>query len=256
MITAYLLTALMGVNAFDEAYDRGVESYRNGEYVRSAASFEQLVQEGIQTPEVFFNLGNSYFRQGRLAPAIVNYERALRLDPNFREARENLSMAVSKTSRGMSKPEPPEWEQSLFFWHFGISARTAMWGGAAAWALMWLLLALRRVRPWPYLRRGAAVACLAAVLLCSSYLVKSKPSHLAVALSNNTPVRYGTDERETVHFELFSGDRVEVEDHREGWTRVRTTDGKRGWVENGRLYFVGPPYAPGPSYKSVSGASG
>jgi hypothetical protein len=55
-------------------------------------------------------------------------------------------------------------------------------------------------------------------------------------------VRFGYRPAETVHFELYEGDRVRVDEEKNGWVRVETHDGERGWTEASGLYFVGPPY--------------
>ena len=69
-------------------------------------------------------------------------------------------------------------------------------------------------------------------------------SALAVASVDAAPVHYGTDESDTVRFELYDGDRVAVDQRRGGWARVTTSDGQRGWTRATNLIFVGPPYTP------------
>jgi tetratricopeptide (TPR) repeat protein len=240
-MTAFLL-AVLATTPYDTVYDRGVEAYRTGEFSRAASEFQQLVHEGVQTPDVFFNLGNARFRLGDMPGAIVNYERALRLDPNHRETRENLAMAVGNTRRALGKAQPDDWEQHLFFWHHTLSPGQAFGLAFLFWLATWALLALRRVRAFPYQRRLAAVCGLLALLLLGSYAVKQRSSDLAVTAVERASARYGNDERDAVHFELFAGDRVSVEARSNGWTRVQTPDGKRGWVRDEQLVFVGPPY--------------
>jgi hypothetical protein len=70
-----------------------------------------------------------------------------------------------------------------------------------------------------------------------------------VAAGETVPVHYGVGEEETVRFELHEGDRVSVDGQREGWVRVRTSSGERGWTPATSVYLVGPPYA---SYRQAA----
>lgn len=237
-----LLCAILGANAFDQTFSRGVEAYHQRSYEASVAAFEQLVDQGVANADVFYDLGNAYYRSGLLAPAIANYERALQLDPGRRNAQENLQRAVSQTERAMSRPQRPEWEQNLFFWHFGITRGTSLVIASSFWCLAWILLAVRLVRRWPYLRRGAAAALALAAIFGISWWSKAHPPSLAVAAEQRVPVRYGTRPDEMVRFELFAGDRVSVNERKDGWSLVETSKGERGWTEDNRLLFVGPPY--------------
>ncbi len=79
-------------------------------------------------------------------------------------------------------------------------------------------------------------------LFAASWWVKSNPQQLAVAVQRGVPVRYGVSDTETVHFELYEGDRVVVDRRDNGWARVETAGGDRGWARDEYLVFVGPPY--------------
>ena len=82
-----LITMLIAASAFDETFDRATDAYHAGDYPSAVVSLEQLVDQGVVEAPVFFNLGNAYYRQGMLAPAIANYERALQVEPGMAEAR-------------------------------------------------------------------------------------------------------------------------------------------------------------------------
>jgi hypothetical protein len=235
---------LLGASAFDNAFDEGVTAYRDGDFSTAIQHFETLAEQGVAEPEVFFNLGNAYYRTGQLGAAIASYERALQLDPGSEPILENLNRAVARTEASLPRPNPPDWEQAFFFWHGDLTGRGSLAIAAAAWCLAWVLFAVRFFRPWPYLRMGGVLLIAISLLLLGSWRVKSHPQSLAVAARDRVPVRYGRRAEETVRFQLFEGDRVRVDDRREGWVRVETFDGERGWTEANNLYFVGPPYEP------------
>jgi SH3-like domain-containing protein len=78
----------------------------------------------------------------------------------------------------------------------------------------------------------------------TSLVSKSRPLLLAVAAQPEVSVRTGANPADTVRYTLRPGDRVRVETESNGWLRVATVDGERGWAPKEAFVLVGPPYAP------------
>jgi len=242
MIGVMCMVFVLGAGAFDQAFHEANAAYGAGDYATAIQTYEQLIHESVIDPAVFYNLGNAYYRSGRLGPAIANYERALQLDPGFENAQLNLAKAVRDTQHRLAKPLPSEWEQSLLFWHYEVPLRLTLTLAALLWLAFWILLGIRQWRPLRYTGRLALILGLLALAFGGSAWVKSHPAMLAVANAEEVPVHYGTDAQETVRFKLYAGDRVVVDQRRNGWARVTTIDDERGWAQDKDLTFVGPPY--------------
>lgn len=127
-------------------------------------------------------------------------------------------------------------------WHDNWSPRAVYRLAMLCWLALWIVLALRLWRPNAHLTRAAIVLALAAAAFATSAYVKHHPPPLAVALRDDTPVRFGLGESQSTSFALMPGDRVVIDSRRDGWVRVRNVDGERGWVEESELAIVGPPY--------------
>lgn len=238
---------LVGANAYEDVFAGANAAYASNDFATAIRMYEQLVGESVVDPVVFFNLGDAYYRNGRLGPAIANYERALQLQPNFQSAWENLTTAIRDTKHRLSRPQPPDWQRSLLFWHYEVSRRTTNILAAVFWCGLWVVLGMRQWRPLRYTRRAAIIVAVFALAFGISAWDKAHPVAIAVANDDVVPVHYGTNENETVRFELYEGDRVTVDKRTSGWARVTTADGERGWAKDNSLVFVGPPYdAPPP----------
>lgn len=237
-----LMLVLGAGNALDQTFEEGVQAYERGDYAQSVGLFERVVRDGVVDAGVFYNLGNAYYRNGRMGPAIANYERALHLNPGMVDGRENLFRCLNETERRLSKPPPPKWEQALLFWDDSLSPPATYVLLGLCWTALWVLLGIRQYKRLPYLRRSAMVLAVLGVLLAASLWVKAHPPALAVASGPRVPVHYGMSEDETVRFELYEGDRVLVDRREKDWARVVTSDGERGWTRSHFLTFVGPPY--------------
>jgi len=240
-------------NAYDDTFNNANAAYNAGNYAAAIHMYEQLISESVVSPAVFFNLGNAYFRTGRLGLAIANYERALQLAPSFDGARENLANAVRCTKNHLARPRPPDWQEGLLFWHYNLSTRATDALAVSLWLMLWITLGIRQWRPLRYTRGIAVVTGVLAVVFLFSAWAKAHPEVIVVANADIVHVHYGTDENETVRFDLSEGDRATVDNRMNGWSRVSTADGERGWARDKDLVFVGPPYER-PAEASLSSA--
>ena len=241
-LCALISSLVLGASAFNDTFDRGVSAYENKDYVGAIEAFELLVSEQVVDPAVFHNLGNAYYRSGRLGPAIANYERALQVHPGYENAAENLEQCVRQTEHRLPRPMPSEWEQSLLFWHYRLRPATTRALAVVSWLAFWLILGVRQVRRIPYLGVCAIALGVLAVAFGGSAWAKAHPDSIAVAGVEKTSVYYGKDQTSTVRFELYEGDRVLVDQREDGWVRVGTVKGDRGWAREEAFAFVGPPY--------------
>lgn len=73
------------------------EAYRQGDYATAIEHYEAVLDKQCASAKLYYNLGNAYYRTDQMGLAILNYRRALRLDPSMTDARENLALAESRT---------------------------------------------------------------------------------------------------------------------------------------------------------------
>lgn len=237
-----VIAGVLGSAGHAEEFDRANLLFQQADYARAAEGYERLIAEGVAHPAVFYNLGNAYYRLGRLGPAIANYERALCLEPGFDPARQNLAQCLSETEQKLARPGPASWKKNFFFWHYELPPRTIYRCAFISWLSLWGVLALRTWRPLPRLRIAAGVLAAVSIAFGVSAWHKAHPPRLAVVIAPETPARYGAGERETVRFNLYEGDRVIMDQQRGEWVRVIVADGDRGWTRAQDLLPVGPPY--------------
>lgn len=222
------------------------DAYRHGDYVRAAKLYEGLVTRGVENEDLYYNLGNAYFRSGRLGPAIYNYERALRIDSGMEDARYNLEVARDAVSERVvdrleGADEQPTWVRVATF--FSISELTL---GFLLFDVLFFgaLIALR------FLATGfarTAVAVLAAFLaigfvgsgvLLRGQLYVLEEVHQGIVLPDQVTMREGPDASLAERGQLHPGVKVTVLGAETGWVLVRLANGVEGWVPSqavGRL---------------------
>ena len=98
--TTYILTILLSISLSaqnDVLFDAGNKSYNEGNYQDAIESYETILASGVHSSELYFNLGNSYYKLNRIAPSIYYYEKALQLSPKNKDIKNNLAFAQNMT---------------------------------------------------------------------------------------------------------------------------------------------------------------
>ncbi|MCF6129858.1 tetratricopeptide repeat protein [Flavobacterium sp. AS60] len=93
----YLLLFVFQTFWAQTAFEQGNKFYEKENYEAAISSYESIVNSGKQSAELYFNLGNCYYKLHKVAPAIYNYEKALLLSPNDTEIKTNLEFARKMT---------------------------------------------------------------------------------------------------------------------------------------------------------------
>ena len=108
-----------------EFYQEGNRLYQEGDFEGALASYLRLVEAGFESGEVYYNIGNTYFKLGDVARSILYYERARRLLPGDEDVRANLDLARSLTVDEI-EPLPEFWLFSAMDWWVGLLPRTLL----------------------------------------------------------------------------------------------------------------------------------
>lgn len=215
----------------------GDSAYMRNDYASAIQIYENLLKNG-EAAEVYYNLGNSYYKADDIAKAILNYERALLLQPGNADIRANLEIARSKT---IDKVIPvPE----IFFVAWTKSLINSL--SVDAWAklgVVFFILLLVSLYLFFFSKQIAGkktgfiggIVFLVLVVLSNVFAAQQKNEltdrNAAIVLSPSVTVRSTPSESGTSLFILHEGRKVEIKDNtmRE-WKEIRLEDGKVGWV--------------------------
>ena len=226
-------------------WERANAAYNGGDYAAALASYESIAAEGLQSAALYYNMANTYFKQGDTAHAILYYRRALRLAPADEDIRHNLEYAEQSTKDIID--EIPEF--FLFAWM--RSVRDVM--GGNAWTILSLLLlvasliaalvymlsqrlSMRKAGFYSLVICGV-MFCLTTAFAMSARGVMMNRSE-AVIMSSSVSIKSSPDRSSTELFVLHEGTTVATGDEVDGWIEVRIADGRKGWIETSRLEHI------------------
>lgn len=228
----------------EQTFDSGNAAYQEGKFEQAAAAYESIRSHGIDDARVEYNLGNAYFKLGKLGAAILHYERALRLDPADDDARDNLAFARGRIRDTVPDPDlqyPIRVVRDLLD---RIPADTIAWSFLAVWALTAALAAAVPLqRSWARRRLLAYAACALGLLSLAAgtvllYRARLDADPVAIVQAEKVDVKSGPGEENTVLFSVHEGTRVEVRNGLDRWLQVSLPNGLTGWVPSSAVEKV------------------
>jgi len=232
-----------GQNERNTTFFRANNFYREKKYDEAIQGYERLINSGLRSANLFYNLGNSYLRAGARGKAILYYERAFRICPRDADIRSNLDFARTLVE-GDSDQNVRQWYKSvLFFLSDFLSADEITFLVCALYFAIMIFLALsvyfRAQRKLFYY--FAAVFCALLIIALPSFINSIHESEFqekAVIMADRTSVRFEPEDDATVHFELYEGAVIQITRSQGDWYQIKRSDGKMGWLKSKALEVI------------------
>ncbi|PIF00712.1 MAG: ion channel protein [Maribacter sp.] len=232
-----VLVSFIGTAQNDTLFNKATDSYNNGDYQKAIDYYNGILDNGQHSAELYFNLGNAYYKLDQIAPSIYNYEKALLLSPNDREIKNNLDYAQNMTldaievipETGLSKIYRTltgflsfdQWSYvtvismmffvlfciAFYYFKYAMHKRIAFILGIVS-----LLISIMTV-VLAYIQYNDFMADQPAIVFDSEVRIKSEPN------KGSQPI-----------FVLHEGTKVNVLDELNGWKKIKIADGKTGWI--------------------------
>ncbi len=247
LLLTVLIFSIAGADV-SNTFEQAGELYKAEKYEEAASLYEQLIQKGYETPDIYYNLGNSYFRLGELAEAILYYERAKRLAPTDEDIDFNLNVAKANT---IDKIEPTP-KFFLTAWYESVvsilpSDTWAILFVASVWAVFFMvaLFALSKVSINKRIFFGLAgifliVAILTAAFSASANSIEEARDE-AIVFDEAVYVKNSPNSKSSDALIIHEGTKLqtleEIEDPSEDilWVQIKLADGKKGWIPSSTI---------------------
>ncbi|MDO4191406.1 MAG: tetratricopeptide repeat protein [Bacteroidales bacterium] len=222
--------------ASTEQLKQANELYANGNYAEAAEIYNTLLEEN-ESADLYYNYGNALYKQGELGKAILNYERALRLNPRHADAKFNLDFVNQQITDRIDANST--FFLNTFFRKLSRSLPADTWGtlSVACFLLMLVAFFLYVFGHAITLRKIAftiSAICLFFVIVFGIFAQHQKryieQRVEAIVMTGSVTVKSSPDESGTEIFVLHEGTKVERQDALGTWSKIKIADGQVGWL--------------------------
>lgn len=232
-----LLFLPLCVSAQQQLLDKATVAYDSAQYQEAIEIYDQVFNEYGVCPELYYNLGNAYYKLKQFPQAILNYERCLLYDPSNSDAQKNLELAQLQCVDKIEAIEPV----IFVTWSNALRDMFACdtWG-YLAFALFILVLSAFMLyffavrTSW---RKLGFFGGLTALLLCAICLfyANAQRNHIeqrdaAIVMTPSVVVRSSPSDSGTQLFTIHEGLKVRVRSTLSGWSEIELSDGNVGWL--------------------------
>jgi len=225
----------------DSEFNEANNAYAEGDYQNAIERYSAILHHGIESGEVYFNLGNAYFKTNDLGRAILYYEKASKFIEGDPALKQNLQLS---RLRIVDKIEPIP-ELFIFEWWTTLthlfSLDTLLWLCIAVFSILILLIIVNLLYGRQYIRQIIWVTsafCILIFVITFSHLYEFETSQFGVILEEKVSVISEPDIGGTEVFILHEGTKVKINRLLNNWLEITIPDGKTGWLRETSLEVI------------------
>jgi len=219
-----------GASAAEESvFAKANQAYSKARFQEAVEGYESLVQSGQWNANLFYDLGNAYYRLGNFGKAILNYERALALDPRHPEADANLRLARDEArALELRKDWIERYASMATVKQYSIAAAIAFW--SAVFIVTHLVLSHRRSAGRMALVALSIIVCAVSVFAIFTLENGTHGNALAVVTVKEIEARLATADNAKSILLLPAGSEITILSERGDWIYAALPNDQRGWI--------------------------
>jgi tetratricopeptide (TPR) repeat protein len=223
---------------YNQLWQKGNDFYQQKQYDSALFYYEQIAANKPANAILYYNMGNAYYRANKIGPAVLNFERALRIDPSFQHAADNLKLTQNRIANRIQSGTDLLFVQ---WWHDVTGGHNANAWAVISLLLFILLIALllhrRFQRPsWlvPQVIGGVALIWIVSLIISIQAAGNDASRDRAVVMQNDTPLMTSSQQTKNQSF-IPEGTTLEIISAKNSWLEVRLPDGRTGWLMEGNV---------------------
>jgi tetratricopeptide (TPR) repeat protein len=220
--------------AADASFTEANRLYEQERYTEAIESYQALLQQGIHSPALYFNLGNAFFQANHPGQAILNYRLAQQLAPRDPAIRANLLFARQSIAPNLLQTEPL-WKTAvlrLTLDEWTLLTLVALWSFLAL-----LVIAQLQPRTRAALRPMRLVLAIVTLLSIPPLITAWREHHrpMAIVIVPDAAVRFGPFQESQEHYVVPDGAELHVLDQFNEWLQVRDPQERLGWLSSNQV---------------------
>jgi hypothetical protein len=214
-------------------------------YDQAILGYEKIITEaGVSNSMLFYNLANAYMLKGDIGRAILNYRNAEKLDRSDTDIQKNLAFARSQRLDKVDVAAKKKVLDRLFFWHYGLPARSKFIAACICFAFVCLTLT---IRIWFPMVPGTVPVCVITTIITICFAVSvgvdrhvEVNNRCGVIVAESVQARQGDGAGYPLSFKepLHAGTEFDVIEQRPGWWHVRLTNGEDAWIADSAVQQI------------------
>ena len=229
----------------DALWSEGNTAYAEGRYTEAVAAYDSILRSGKQSAMLYYNLGNAYFKQGKIGLALVNLYRAERLAPDNEDIKYNIKIVSTYAQDKIE--QVPEFFVNRWVRTLRSALSSNLWAVISlvtmAIALVGIIISLFGQR---IVLRKVGFFCgvfgLVIFVLSLTFAIKSrneiaKPTH-AIIVNSAVAVKASPDNGSKDVFVLHEGTSVKVVRTLDKWSEITIADGNKGWLNSNSYQLI------------------
>lgn len=245
LLTTLSTFAIDNQEYYFEQYNKGNKAYENADYEGAINSFQSIVEAGYSSPEVYYNLGNCFYKLGQLPNSILYFEKALKIRPDDKDIAHNLSIANSMiTDRVEPLPE-------TIFSKIGTAVLSTFSIDGWAWVAV-VIIFLASLSFFIYRTSNKIsikkIFFFNAILLTGFFTFsilfaeiqrnKTLNEEFAIVFSPTVNLLSEPKSGSTKLYVIHEGLKVQIIENQDNWIKVSLADGNIGWIKNSDIIKI------------------